>query len=115
MLQVTLGSHMLKMLLSKGHGTATIDNLSGGHRDALLGGEFVLSDLANQATLDALFMQHKPQAVIHFASFTQVGASLRRRDMYYRNNFSNTLNLLYAMVAHEVKHFIFSSTDKIFW
>jgi UDP-glucose 4-epimerase len=51
---------------------------------------------------------------MHFASFIQVGESMRRPDMYYRNNVSNTLNLLDAMVAHEVSHFIFSSTAAVF-
>lgn len=43
-----IGSHMVKMLLSKGHEVVTYDNLSGGHCDAVLGGEFVLGDLAKK-------------------------------------------------------------------
>lgn len=109
-----IGSHMVKMLLSQGHEVVTFDNLSGGYRDSVLGGKFVLGDLADQAALDALFIKHKPQAVMHFASFIQVGESVRRPDIYYRNNFSNTLNLLDAMLAHGVKHFVFSSTAAVF-
>ncbi|MDR3390205.1 MAG: UDP-glucose 4-epimerase GalE [Sulfuriferula sp.] len=109
-----IGSHMVKMLLAHGHDVVTFDNLSSGHRDAVLGGEFVSGDLADQTALDAVFKQHQPEAVMHFASFIQVGESVRRPDMYYRNNFSNTLNLLDAMVAHEVKNFIFSSTAAVF-
>lgn len=109
-----IGSHMVKMLLAEGHEVVTFDNLSSGHRDAVLGGEFVLGDLADQAAIDAAFTQHRPEAVMHFASFIQVGESVRKPDMYYRNNFSNTLNLLDAMVAHGVKHFIFSSTAAVF-
>jgi UDP-glucose 4-epimerase len=51
---------------------------------------------------------------MHFASCIQVGESLLKPDLYYRNNFCNTLNLLDAMVAHGVKHFIFSSTAAVF-
>lgn len=109
-----IGSHMVKMLLAAGHDVVTFDNLSSGHRDAVLGGEFVQGDLADQAALDTLFTQHQPQAVMHFASYIQVGESMRRPDMYYRNNFSNTLNLLDAMIAHDVKQFIFSSTAAVF-
>lgn len=109
-----IGSHMVKTLLSQGHEVVTFDNLSGGYRDAVLGGVFVQGDLADQLALDAVFKAHQPQAVMHFASFIQVGESVRRPDMYYRNNFSNTLNLLDAMVAHNVKHFIFSSTAAVF-
>lgn len=109
-----IGSHMVKMLLSKGHEVVTFDNLSGGYRDAVLGGEFVLGDLADKAALDTVFLKFKPQVVMHFASFIQVGESVRQPDKYYRNNFSNTLNLLDVMVVHDVKHFIFSSTAAVF-
>jgi UDP-glucose 4-epimerase len=109
-----IGSHMVKMLTAQGHAVVTFDNLSSGHRDAVLGGEFVLGDLADQAALDNVFKLYQPEAVMHFASFIQVGESVRKPDMYYRNNFSNTLNLLDAMVAHQVKHFIFSSTAAVF-
>ena len=94
-----IGSHMVKMLLANGHAVVTFDNLSGGHRDAVLGGEFVLGDLADSVALDKVFAEHKPQAVMHFASFIQVGESVRRPDIYYRNNISNTLNLLDAMAV----------------
>lgn len=109
-----IGSHMVKMLLAEGHEAVVFDNLSSGHRDAVLGGEFVLGDLADPVQLEMVFATYQPDAVMHFASFIQVGESVRRPDKYYRNNFSNTLNLLDAMVAHRVPHFIFSSTAAVF-
>ena len=39
---------------------------------------------------------------------------MKRPDIYYQNNVTNTLNLLNAMVRHDVKQFIFSSTAAIF-
>lgn len=109
-----IGSHMVKMLLDEGHQAITFDNLSGGFRDAVLGGEFVEGDIADKVALDQVFEVHRPDAVMHFASFIQVGESVKRPDKYYLNNVSNTLNLLDAMVAHGVKNFIFSSTAAIF-
>ena len=44
----------------------------------------------------------------------QVGESVQKPGKYYRNNFSNTLNLLDAMVKHGVEHFIFSSTAAVY-
>lgn len=109
-----IGSHMVKMLLADGHQVITFDNLSGGFRDAVLGGEFVEGDLADKLALDNVFALHQPDAVMHFASFIQVGESVQLPDKYYRNNFSNTVNLLDAMTAYRVKRFIFSSTAAIF-
>jgi UDP-glucose 4-epimerase len=109
-----IGSHMVKMLLGAGHQVVTLDSLVGGYRDAVLGGEFVLGDLADTALLDDLFRRHRFDGVMHFASFIQVGESVREPAKYYRNNVTNTQNLLEAMVAHGVRNFIFSSTAAIF-
>ena len=109
-----IGSHMVKMLFDNGHHVVTLDNLSGGHRDAVLGGEFVLGDLAEPDQLDALFRHHSFDSVMHFASYIQVGESVREPQKYYQNNVVNSLNLLNAMVAHGVKEFIFSSSAAIF-
>lgn len=109
-----IGSHMVKMLLEQSHAVITFDNLSTGYRDAVSGGTFVLGDLAHPADLEAVFSQYTPDAVMHFASYIQVGESVRHPDKYYRNNFTNTLNLMDAMVAHGVNRFVFSSTAAIF-
>ena len=109
-----IGSHMVKMLLGRGYGVTTLDNLSTGHRDAVLGGEFVLGDLADRALLDKLFSERKIDGVMHFASFIQVGESVQNPARYYENNVVNTLNLMDAMVAHDVKRFIFSSSAAVY-
>jgi UDP-glucose 4-epimerase len=109
-----IGSHMLKMLLAEGHQVVTFDNLSSGHRDAILGGEFIQGDLADTVSLEQAFKQHQPEAVMHFASYIQVGESVKRPDIYYQNNVANTLNLLNVMLKYDVKKFIFSSTAAIF-
>ncbi len=72
-----IGSHMVKMLLAHGHTVVTLDNLVTGHRDAVLGGEFVLGDLANPNVLQRLFGAKAFDAVMHFASHIQVGESFR--------------------------------------
>lgn len=109
-----IGSHMVKMLLGRGYSVVTLDNLSTGYRDAVLGGEFILGDLADRALLDKLFSEHKIDGVMHFASFIQVGESVQNPARYYANNVVNTLNLLDAMVAHNVKRFIFSSSAAVY-
>ena len=51
---------------------------------------------------------------MHFASFIQVGESVQEPAKYYANNVTNTLNLLDAMVTHEVQRFIFSSSAAVY-
>ena len=109
-----IGSHMVKLLDRSQHQVVTLDNLSTGYRDAVKYGDFVEGDIDDNNLLDELFSSSKFDAVMHFASFIEVGESVVDPAKYYRNNFSNTLNLLDAMVRHGINKFIFSSTAAIF-
>jgi UDP-glucose 4-epimerase len=109
-----IGSHMVKWLLSSGYEVTTFDNLSKGYRDAVTGGIFIEGDLGSSEQLELLFTGASFDAVMHFASFIEVGESIREPAQYYQNNFTNTQHLLDAMVKHGVMHFIFSSTAAIF-
>jgi UDP-glucose 4-epimerase len=109
-----VGSHMVKLLLEQGHEPVTLDSLVTGHRDAVVGGEFFKVDLADREALARIIELRAFDAVMHFASFIQVGESVKKPGLYYRNNFINTLNLLDAMVQAGVGRFIFSSTAAIF-
>lgn len=109
-----IGSHMVKLLGERGCAVTTLDDLSSGHRDAVLTGDFVLGDMADTELLRSLFARRKYDAVMHFASFIEVGESVREPAKYYRNNVANTLALLTAMREAGVDRFIFSSTAAIF-
>lgn len=109
-----IGSHMVKQLLATKHSVTTLDNLSTGYRDAVLGGVFIQGDVGDRALLDQIFSEHQFDAVFHFASFIQVGESAKKPENYYQNNLINTINLLNAMNLAGVKNFIFSSTAAIF-
>lgn len=109
-----IGSHMVLMLREQGMEPVVLDDLSAGYAEAVIDAELVRGTIADTDLLDRLFSRHEFAAVMHFASFIQVGESVRHPDKYYRNNFSNTLTLLSAMVRHGVLRFIFSSTAAIF-
>jgi UDP-glucose 4-epimerase len=108
-----IGSHMVKLLDRHGCNVTTLDDLSSGYKDAVLAGEFVEGSCGDSNILNSL-LSSGFDAVMHFASFIQVGESVKHPDMYYKNNFVNTLTLLDAMRAHNVKKFIFSSTAATF-
>lgn len=109
-----IGSHMVKFLARTGHRVVVLDNLSTGHADAVRYGELIVGDMADTALLDRLFHSHRFDAVMHFAAFSLVGESVDDPGKYYRNNVANTLNLLDAMVRHQIRHFVFSSTAATF-
>jgi len=109
-----IGSHMSLALQKAGYRVVVLDNLSKGHRDAVIGAELVEADMADKAAVSAIFDQHAISAVMHFASFIEVGESVRLPAKYYQNNVAATLNLLDVMLAHQVKRFIFSSTAAVY-
>lgn len=109
-----IGSHMVWLLGQLRVHVVVLDDLSSGHADAVLGAELVQGSMADVALLDSLFAAHRFDAVMHFASFIQVGESVVDPAKYYANNVSNTLLLLDAMRRHGVQQFIFSSTAAVF-
>jgi UDP-glucose-4-epimerase GalE len=109
-----IGSHTLRALTARGHGSTVFDNLSRGHREAVLGAPLVTGDLLEPAALDAALAQSRPEAVLHFAALTYVGESIAHPDVYYRNNVVGSLNLLDALRKHRVQKLIFSSTAAVY-
>lgn len=109
-----IGSHMAKDLLETGHKVVILDDLSTGHRDLIPGGSFIEGSLGDAALLDRIFSKNRIDAVMHFAAFALVGESVEQPLKYYQNNVSATTGLLSAMVRHDVKRFIFSSTAAVY-
>lgn len=109
-----IGSHMVRRLQGQGLALLVLDDLSSGFADAVPGAQLIVGDVADTALLDSIFTGHSIDAVMHFASFIQVGESVVKPAKYYENNVAKTLVLLAAMVRHNVRSFIFSSTAAIF-
>jgi UDP-glucose 4-epimerase len=109
-----IGSHVVAALDEQGYTVLTYDNLSKGHRDAVLQGDLVVGDLADTALLDKTIGDFRPDAVMHFAAFIEVGESVREPLKYYLNNAANTINLLCSMEKFEVRKCIFSSTAAVY-
>jgi UDP-glucose 4-epimerase len=109
-----IGSHTNRYLHDMGVETVVLDDLSDGHREAVICGEFVHGSFGNRALLDELMQKHSFDAVIHFAAFASVPDSVIRPARYYQNNVTNMQILLDACVAHNVRHFVFSSSAATF-
>ncbi len=110
-----IGSVVVEELIRQGDQVTVYDNLSQGHRAAVHPqAEFILGDLADREMLNELFAQHNFEAVMHFASNTLVGESMKHPLEYLGDNVVNGLNLLHTMVDHGVRRFILSSTANLF-
>ncbi len=106
-----IGSVCAEVLVSRGMSVIALDNLVEGHRAAVLpGGVFCQVDLADRLQLEKVFLQHKIDAVMHFAGEALVAKSVREPSTFFAANVACGVNLLDAVTRHGVKKFIFSST-----
>lgn len=109
-----IGSHMVKYLLERGRQVVTLDDLSCGFRDAVLGGVFVQGDIGNAALLRQVFSRHRIDAVLHFAARSRVGESMVEPLEYYRHNVAAFVTLLQVMREHGVRRLVLSSSAAIY-
>lgn len=108
-----IGSHVNKLLLDQGHQVTVVDNLSHGHKESIdPRANFFESDLNDQVRLEEILPGH--DAVIHMASFIEVGESIKRPVEFTENNIVSTVKLLEAMKNTGVKKMIFSSSACVY-
>lgn len=106
-----IGSICSEVLLARGYGVVSLDNLVEGHRAAVPpGAVFCHADLAVRTQIEEVFAKNKIDAVMHFAGEALVAKSVREPSTFYAANIACGINLLDAMVRHGVSKFIFSST-----
>jgi len=109
-----IGSHACKALAAAGHLPVVFDNLENGHEWAVQWQPFEKGDLRERARVDAVIAQHRPEAVMHFAGYIEVGESVRDPLRFYRNNTAGSLVLLEAMHAASIAHIVYSSTCAVY-
>lgn len=110
-----IGSTVAHELVKTGDEVVVLDNLSQGHRCAVPDeAVFVEGDLADRELVDYVMAQHRPEAIMHFASNTLVGESVEKPFLYIGDNVTNGLNLLKSAVEYGVHRFILSSTANLF-
>jgi len=109
-----IGSHMVLTLQQAGYTPIVLDNLVKGHGDAVRSAGLIVGTMQDEHLLEQLFSQHRFAAVMHFASFIEVGESVKNPLKYYENNVAASLILLKKMIQHNVRSFIFSSTAAVY-
>ena len=114
-----IGSHAARELLGRPDASVTVvDSLERGHRAAVARLErafpgrvaFRQLDLRDRPGTRAMLAAERPDAVLHFASYTLVGESVAHPAMYWGCGVGGTSSLLEAMRAAGTPRLVFSST-----
>ncbi|MDF7808460.1 UDP-glucose 4-epimerase GalE [Pontiellaceae bacterium B12219] len=106
-----IGSVTTQMLCEEGHDVVVFDNLERGHQEAIdPRAKFLQGDLRYKEDIKSALLAERPDAVIHFAAYIEVGESMVTPMPFYENNVGGSLNLMSAMVESGCKKLIFSST-----
>lgn len=110
-----IGSHAVRTLREAGHHVVVVDDFSAGHRQAVPGDvPIVRANTADRGTIRDALLNHHVDAVMHFAAWLDVGASVRDPLGYYQNNVVGSLSLLGAMAEAGVRRLVFSSTCAVY-
>ncbi|MDI1475914.1 UDP-glucose 4-epimerase GalE [Polyangium sp. y55x31] len=110
-----IGSVVAEELVASGHEVIVYDDLSKGHRDAVIEeATFVEGDVLDYDTLLGALREHAVEAVVHMAARSLVGESVSHPADYYRTNVTGGLVLLEAMRAAGVSPIVFSSTAAVY-
>jgi UDP-glucose 4-epimerase len=105
-----IGGTVARLLRAQGHEITVYDNLCHSRRLAVAkDATFVEGDLADRPLLENTLRQGF-DGVMHFAALIEAGESMKKPEIYFRNNTASTLSLLEAMLATGHDRLVFSST-----
>ncbi len=124
-----IGSHTAAALLRRGDAVIGVDNLndyydparkranlrevraSASDAEKLI---FHETDVRDAGEIDALYAEHRFDAVIHLAAMAGVRASIEDPKLYLDVNLTGTLNLLQSGQRHGQPRFVFASTSSAY-
>lgn len=119
-----IGFHLSQRLLDLGHQVVGWDNLNDYYdvslKEARLAQltsplfQFQRVELANRSELEALFIDLKPDWVVHLAAQAGIRYSLTQPHAYVDSNLVGFLNLLEGCRHQGCQHFVFASSSSVY-
>lgn len=120
-----IGSNLSEYLLEAGHIVIGVDNFNDYYNPKIKEyniksfsehPNFILckTDILDLESLEKIFSDTKPEAIIHLAAWAGVTRSIEEPVAYVRNNVEGTVNLAELCIKHGTNNFIFASTSSIY-
>jgi len=124
-----IGSHTASALLARGDTVIGVDNLNDYYDPARKRANleevragapdasklvFHKADIRDEAAMDRIFAERRPDAIIHLAAMAGVRASMDDPRLYFDVNLNGTLTLLEVAKRHRQPPFVFASTSSVY-
>ncbi|MEU8708941.1 UDP-glucose 4-epimerase GalE [Streptomyces sp. NPDC048565] len=110
-----IGAHVAKAMTGAGERVVVLDDISSGIEERLSSDvTLVRGSTSDREVLDRVMAEHAVTGVVHLAAKKQVGESVEKPLLYYRENVSGLGVLLEAVVAAGVRRFLFSSSAAVY-
>ncbi|WP_415878715.1 NAD-dependent epimerase [Methylomonas sp. TEB] len=120
-----IGNHLALRLLERGDEVIGVDNLND-YYDVNLklsrldrikdfaGYTDVRLDIADRASMDALFKKHQPQKVVNLAAQAGVRYSIENPHAYIDSNIVGFINILEGCRHNQVEHLVYASSSSVY-
>ncbi|AGU56654.1 NAD-dependent epimerase [Vibrio anguillarum] len=119
-----IGSATAEKLLAAGHEVVGIDNINDYYDMSLKQARldriqhanfrFIVLDIADRQSVEALFAEHQFDRVIHLAAQAGVRYSIENPHAYADSNLVGHLNILEGCRQNQVKHLIYASSSSVY-
>ena len=116
-----IGSHMAVELLNNNYNVIIVDNFINSDESVLKNinritnksAKFYKIDVCDNE-LETVFKENKIDAVIHFSALKSVGESVKKPELYYKNNIGGLENILEMMEKYNCTDIVFSSSATVY-
>lgn len=109
-----IGSHIVDQCVARGHEVAVVDNLwaEGGGKEQNLNSQarFFQADITDEAALQTIFDEVRPEVVSHQAAQHSVAISTKDPQLDARVNVLGLLNILTQCTRAETRKIVFASS-----
>lgn len=111
-----IGSHVAEELSKIGETVVSLDDLSGGFKENIVGSKvnFIEGSVMDIDLVEKLFKTYRFDVVYHLAAYAAEGLSHFIRRFNYQNNLMGSVNLINAAVNYQVKTFVFTSSIAVY-
>jgi len=109
-----IGSHTVRLLVSRAIPVVVLDTLELGRADHVRGAPLVVGDVADKKLVASVVADHQVSAVVHFAAYKAAGESVGAPGRYFSNNVGGTAAMLEVLADAGVSKFVFSSSCAVY-